>query len=280
MDQNPSATPAVGQVRNTTFAAYRSLKRRLGSTTALAALNHVAFVEFQRLAGDSGTVTFVRESAKRHGIDANFPVFPDARTRFSQQFIVMLHQQWEHFLEDFKQEWRKLTGNSYPESEKLDFLRLTLQAVNVDESDSSIGLHRMALMDFFRIVRNRTVHSQQVDKRKDHKRSLDQLVLYRDQILHEFGRVPSDYDDFAVDDVLLYSRLILQVAFSICLLCRPPAERIAALMREGGQLKRFQKIANNDSRYRNAINGAIRTQFGLDRDEASKVVELMLTSSK
>ncbi|WP_147445256.1 hypothetical protein [Corallococcus sp. CA053C] len=256
------------------FESYRNLKQRLGATGALLELNHVAIAELISAAKQSGSEkSYIESRARTHGIHVQSSAFPEMLARISQQSIVVLHAEWEHFLLEFKEESRSESKDKAPWPQKEDGenpLAYTVRSVdraNVG-GEKALGHFRMVLMDFFRLARNCAVHPIGERYEDYFEKSHSRITECAEQIKNTYDTIPSQFVRFGIKELILYSRTIKDVALLLCLLARPDD----ALLRRAVNHKRFNKF-NNKERKRNAMIGELCTKYGLDKAEAAIVID-------
>jgi hypothetical protein len=135
-----------------------------------------------------------------------------------------------------------------------------------DYLEAKIGVATTALMDYFRAIRNAAVH---FDKSESTKRIFKERVDPQlDCIYTSFKLKPSPPDELINSDTILYSKLLQNVAETLCRMSEPDIENdVLPLLRV-----KFSRYGNANRR-RNAIIGALRSDYLLDTATAERYAD-------
>lgn len=133
------------------------------------------------------------------------------------------------------------------------------------EFRDTIGGIETILMDYFRLLRNAAVHANGMsDASKHYEESVVQELV---NIRKNYRVHPSMPSGISVTDMILCSKVLQNVARVLCIMVRPNVEQEILPYLQA----RFARF-NNPARRRNAIVGALQTDYLLEQSEAEMYV--------
>ncbi|MCT4777140.1 MULTISPECIES: hypothetical protein [Exiguobacterium] len=192
----------------------------------------------------------------------------------AKNYIVTTYQSAELFLEEFKsesQKWHNIVRKQREKDEpKLEW---TLKNTNLSyrETVKKVGELEIMIFEYYRLVRVAIVHRSASTEEKLVKK-YDKLLDYQAQIFSMYDvEAPNRFDEINFDDFLLFSRVIKNIAFSLCEIAKPSNEALAADI----DIKKFKKSIKNEKRFDNAIKGEIQTRYGITGQDAELILKLI-----
>lgn len=232
--------------------------------------------------------------AKELGYYLHFGSVPNLRSPLGTYAIVFLHQVMETFYHDLdaylkeRGAYKKIDpkgSDARPEGE--DALRRIVRKLQLiysgadampnykDESEhaiqtreahfaSTLGRIEALLADYYRLVRNAAVHADAIypaetlyQERLDHQEE-------KERIARHYRHQPGSPASISINDMVLYSKILQTVARKLIVLVRPDIRKDVLPYLRDEYTARYR----NPVRRRNAIIGALRTDYLLDMDTA------------
>ena len=135
----------------------------------------------------------------------------------------------------------------------------------------AVGPQRKELAEYYRLVRNHFIHAHGDDKSKV-ERQHHSLGDYVDELRGQYNvkTAPSLYDDLQFEDVILFTRLVKEIASSLCLAALPTDEQVADKIN-------FNKVKAmiGSPRLKQALKMQLSTQFGLDSVDSDRIASIL-----
>jgi hypothetical protein len=261
------------------FPAARRLAKYLGQSDAMLELTELACRFFVSSAEDSENLNgFVETAADRHGVCVNLGEFALWRKHLSQSYIITVYESAERFFREFRAEHIALFAKEWSgDAHSKDPLTLCLENVSdsVECSSEFVGDDLVSRFQYYRLLRNWIVHGKQrsPDKETVHYRN---LPPYSPLNIKALGRLtaPNKPNQINFDDFILFSRVTKLIADRLCAISAPPQNHWESAF----DIKPFQHLRNNSKRFRNAVIGKLRTDYGMD-DETSKWISKNICDS-
>lgn len=147
----------------------------------------------------------------------------------------------------------------------------TIKAVSRLETETkeALGAHRLAIFDYYRVVRNKYSHDKMSEDKVES--AFESLTLYKNEIQIDYGSVnaPNNYENISFDDFILFSRVAKDIASRLNDLFTPTDEQIVNYYRRKNL---FKELNQNKKRKINALIGHMRSEFGIERSQAKTIV--------
>jgi hypothetical protein len=241
-----------------------------------------AIVEFTELAvrafiieGNQATNfnDFIAAKSIQHGITVNSIPQDMFRARISQSYILSVYQTAEGFFHQFKTELQELEGEPIKLNQSNDdfFTKLVSYVAPTNEKKSLIGTHRLALFNYYRIVRNKYSHDFIADKQTT--KAFEKLKSHLPAISADYSKLqaPNPFDKISFDDFILFSRLVKDIADRLNDLVKPIDDK--SIIKYYNTRDPFPQYAATSERKKNAMIAHINDTFGLDFPDARRLVE-------
>lgn len=260
------------------FPSYRRLCQYLGEMDAMVELTELAAREFLESAYQSGDVSnFVTSISDKHGVRVNLAEVDRLSRHLARSYIVTVYQSAESFIREFRKEHRALYQKDWVgDGDDIDPLTVALRNIASSQKDAEdlIGCDLISRFQYYRIVRNWVVHTNDSDLKKPQAKFAE-IVDYsaEHQSLFTTVTAPHPPERLNFDDFIFFSRLTKLIAEKICNISKPPLEH----WENSISITRFKKFQNDPVRMRNAISGSLRTEFGMDDATAKWITEELLT---
>jgi hypothetical protein len=266
------------------FRCYRNLKSNLGALDAIVECNELAVREFVAYAKDSKDPgAFISQLSTRHAIRVNHVDLEHFRVRAAQLYILSVYQQTEDFLERFRDEHPGSDTWKYIEGDSLLVSILKNVGGGFNSNRAFVERFRLEVFDYYRISRNRFMHTEVNDKRLENQLTTVAAFSAEIQSIYGIRNAPNSFDRLSFDDFLLFSRVTKDIAYKLCQLGRPNDQELAKMIMEldrkrepGVNLRGAKRRANNPTRLRNSLSGLVCSLYGLGPDESNSVVDVLL----
>lgn len=255
--------------RHFSFPSSRRLERYLGESDAILEIDELAcrfFIDAAGLSGDAKA--FVAECSKKFGVCVNLAEFDSWRAHLAQRHIVAVYESAERFFKEFRREHSELhrmewTGDEDGKS-RID-LALENFAVRKDHASQTVGWDLISRFEYYRLVRNWIVHDRTRTPEKE-TAVLRNLPEYSDANAATLGRLtaPNSPDSLNFDDFILFSRITKLIAERFCVLGKPADDSWLLTFDKTP----FRSLLNNKERWKNAVAGKLRTDFGMSSESA------------
>lgn len=281
------------QSTNFIFQAYRILKKALGRFDAVVECNELAIREFLSIAENSENPSgYLEQISRKHNIAVNDIELDLWQVRAAHFYILSVYQQFEEFLENFRIEHPASESWDYRKTQKEDHKQETLFMSilrNIGTKDHIenkriIGAYRIDIYEYYRLVRNRFMHTEIKDKKLYNKLveiKKDYASLIKEK--YKVETAPNDYEKISFDDFILFTRVVKDIVLQLCHIAKPSDKEIAEMiivMDQMGddniKLKNLKKFKNNLDRLNNALLTLLHNLYNLDRKEAQPIVEIII----
>jgi|JI10StandDraft_1071094.scaffolds.fasta_scaffold396702_1 hypothetical protein len=256
------------------YKSYNILKTNLGINDAFSEFNEISIRDFLKNASLSGDFEkFIDLKSKEHKIKVNSIKSEQDFSIFIQRtYITMVYQVSEIFMHNFQQEnesFFQLKWDTQTSKEsKLQYLLRNIRKNSKYKADK-IKTHNIDLFEYYRKIRNLTVHG--INKGKDEQdKNFNKIKHHYSNVFKEYGQLaaPNEFYNIKFDDFILYSRITKQLALEICESVAPDLKIIAS----NYDIKPHKKLLNNRKRFRTAIFSDLFNNYKLSIDDAEKVV--------
>lgn len=138
----------------------------------------------------------------------------------------------------------------------------------------AVGTKELELAEYYRLVRNHFVHAHGDDASKvtrQYNKLNDFIVDLREIYCVQFA--PSLYQDLNFEDVIMFSRLIKNIACSLCLSAMPSDEQVAASL-DWQNLKGMKQMIAS-SRLKQALMMRLSTEFGIRPVDSARIADIL-----
>jgi hypothetical protein len=250
------------------------LYNELGRYDAVVEFTELSVRSFISEANTTGDFNrFIAAKSAEHGIVVNSVPEDIFRARISQSYILSVYQTAEGFFHEFKTELEELEGEpiKLEESKSDYFTKLVNYVAKTNQKKSQIGLYRLSLFNYYRIVRNKYSHDFIADEHV--KDAFDKLNPHLASISADYMQLnaPNSFEEIGFDDFILFSRLVKDIADKINELIVPENDNM--LLNYYRKKDLYKKYPDHSARKNNALKAHINDNFGLDNDEAQLIVE-------
>lgn len=252
------------------YPCYKRLTSNLGRTDAICGYATLAVdLLSEELPQNNSPREWLSGSAKMHGLilhDVDEELLPH---RLAQMFIVTIHAQFEEFLTSFLQEHR--AADSWPDKKREESLSHYV-LTNLGMAFKQDCANDREVAEYYRLLRNRFSHIEVNEKRVENQRK-----KLRERLKAEASiGPPKAYELVDYGDFDLFTRAVKALAARICIEGRPNLVILAEIASSDSfaALKKYQK---NRPRYKNALQQKLLMEFGLDENESSGIIEIILT---
>ena len=263
------------------FPSYRALKRKLGEFDAVVECNELAMRELIQSLRENPA--YVEDLSAKHGIKVDSVNLDILQPRVAQFYILSVYQQFEGFLESFRDEHPHSSRWIYEDGKSLlqNILR-NLDNGGNDLKAKCIVEYQLDILDYYRLVRNHFMHPEISLSKLSSKLN----KLRKDQIKEIYPFVhtaPNSFEELSFDDFILFSKVVKEVAWCICIQGRPSNEDLADIImgfdrgkKYGIRLKRLKQLLTKPARYENALKGVAKSLFGLEDEDATEVAKILM----
>jgi|GEM_PF-1131112 len=259
------------------YKSYRILKKRLGEFDAVVECNEIAIREFLERANSTSYSLnkYIQELSDKHD-----DIYVDSvnsnkfSLRIRQYFIVSVSQQFEQFLQDFKNEFLIYFNEESKWIEKrdgeilLDNILRNITNQTTLPLPNTISSDLILCYNYYRLIRNFMAHTDR-DKRKI-ERIHSKIHNNENNFKEELGldSLPNELEKIDFSDFILFTNIVKHLAYNMSVKSKPDNDRIANIlfnMPKNNNHSSFQgikKLKNNDTRYLSAIKNHLKTHFG------------------
>lgn len=249
--------------------------KRLGEFDAIVEFTELSVRHFISSAEEKGDFKkYLTDQASKHHIivnDVNQLIY---RSRISQSYIISVYQSTELFLNNFIREHNELKEHNISKDfNKVDLLTgITRQLTKNYNSKSKIESFQFEVFDYYRLVRNKYSHPD-LDHRDLDKKHND-LLKFADEIkgLNPKLNAPNKFDDMSFDDFLLFTSIVKNIAYDLVQLIKPTDDELKNYYLSKNK---FTKLNDNLDRKNNALMGDMLSTFGIEGDQAKKIIDLL-----
>jgi len=257
------------------FKSVAMLYKDLGRYDAIVEFTEVSIRDFIFQANKHGDFNdYLTIKSTVHKIFVNSVDRSIFRARISQGYILSVHQVFELFLRNFKDDYNEL----YLKSENFDYsndsLLIKLIKIISDRSNgiSAVSEFKICIYDYYRKVRNKYSHEIMSDDKIE--KAFDNLKSYDRQIKSEYPLLtaPNPYVNLEFDDFILFSRGIKDIVESLNNLAAPTDEQLANFYLNK---MLFSELNQNLARKKNACIGHLRNNFGIEKERAEQIISLL-----
>src|SRR5262249_31081378 len=202
--------------------------------------------------------------------------------RLSQLNVVSVYQIAEQVFEEFRDEYPGSAGWKY-DGKSEGVLRTIINNVvgKYDQGCKELGALEVDVVEHYRAVRNRFMHTEINDKRVN-----ESAAELRSRVAgsKEYGKLkaPSAYTEMQIDDFILYTRALKKLVERLCIVARPSDKMISEMVQDGKRkeneginlrkLLRFREGEAGKKRMGNAIATILLRQYALGKKEAAPIV--------
>lgn len=254
-----------------TFPSFRKLCRYLGETDALVELTELACRSFRNAAESSGNLpAFIIEQSARFGVRVNLSELELLSNHLARSYIVTVYQSAERFLHEFRNEHRALYRKDWVgDADNADPLTVTFRNMSAD-AEAAVGWDLVTRFQYYRIVRNWVVHTKTSANSRPQTK-FDEIVPYSAErkLLERPLPATKPPDALTFDDFICFSRIAKLIAEKLCSLATPTDSHWLTNF----PVDRFKRFLTNPKRMQNAIAGLLRTDFGMDKQDAQWIAE-------
>lgn len=266
------------------YRTYRSLKSGLGEADSTVESIEVAVRKLEREAIESGDAnSYLRDASKQSGVRVDQFDAGSLRLRAAHLYILSVYQHAEQFLESF---WREVPGSeTWPQrNKKVDLGTWIFDNVlaGINSGDRDQGSLFKDLFDYYRLVRNRFMHSR-FDAEELEEKYQETKERWTESGKWSALDAPNRYEQMKFDDFILFSRVTKEFALWLNIAARPSDPDIAAMvlrdyLADAGEqgLKRMSRLRNNHSKLSEAVYKMVNRNYSLSLEEAKPVVEIIL----
>ncbi len=197
------------------------------------------------------------------------------RSRISQSYILSVYQNAELFIHQFRDECNHLKNSNWKlDDTKENLLIKTIRKItNINSATKLIGEHRLAIFNYYRVIRNKYSHDR-IEDTKVEKEYLKVLV-HKAEINNDYPNLnaPNDFDNISFDDFILFSRIVKDIAYILSDIIIPNNEELKSYYL---RMDLFKELNQNPERKNNAIKGHMNNTFGIEIEQAEEIIKLIL----
>lgn len=251
------------------------LYKNLGRFDAIGEFTEVAIRDFIHQANKSSNFdNFLQEKSNQHNICVNTIDQSVYRARISHSYILSVYQTAELFIHQFRDEHIDLYNNTWTLDDTKDNLLIkTIRKISaVSPATAHIGVHRLSIFNYYRVVRNKYSHDRISEIRVDQE--FQNINQFRTQIQTDYPGLlaPNNFDNISFDDFILFSRTIKDIAFRLNDLITPKNEQLKDYYI---RKEFFKELNENPLRKTNALKGHMLSNFGIENDQANIIINLL-----
>lgn len=248
------------------------LYKNLGRYDAIVEFTELAVVNFIEQAESSGDFNrFIQQQSDSVGIKVNSIDETIYRSRISQSYILSVYQNAELFLHKFKDECNDLKNTDWkPDNTSNNLLVRTMRKViAVNEGKNKIGEFRLEIFDYYRVIRNKYSHDIIQDTKVEN--AYIKIKKYEDEIKENYPKfsAPNEFDKICFDDFLLFTTVLKDVANTLSDIIKPTDEELKNYYLRNDF---YKELNQNPERKNNALIGHITSKFGIENEEAKKII--------
>jgi hypothetical protein len=256
--------------------AYRSLIKTLGESDAVVEWIEVGMREIERINKASGSHA-AEQLAASHGICVH-PIDPTSlRSRCARLQVLAVYQQIEYFFRAFRKTHPRQV--EYSRKSGQDSLVATLAAFRI--APAQVGQLEVDLFQYYRAIRNLTMHHPEGGQRKKHRRICRDLRLRVKNSTYYALEAPNTLEELGFDDFVLFTRIGKQIAANLCTTTNPTDDELAACARNNDPLmKKVRSLSNNRQRCENLVAGFFRERYSISDSRSRRLSQLVLGGAR
>lgn len=264
------------------FASYRDFKRTLGKINAVVECAELATRKFiDEAVNAPNQDSFVQSVSSAFKVRVDSLDVPLLKQQIAQFHIASVHQEFEAFLQNLARELRG-KGVDKPAGESL--LKCTLVSLigGYDEAKTAVGRLEVDVAEYYRLVRNGFAHAGAEGAAKKDVDALRARVKQQSEFLRL--NAPNIFSAIEFDDFILFTRIAKKLANNFCQAARPTDQQIVEMVIKLDATKHknvdFKNLVRRNptpARLRRALGGMLRTLYSLESDEASPIIELLIS---
>lgn len=251
------------------FKCYQSLLDSFGKVDAIVECIELAIRDFEKSAKLSDNYKeYILQKSNEHNVKVNDVQFRELRIRSAQLHILNVYQQFEDYLESFRDEHPDSKDWKYPKDSKGLFLDILC---NLNGDKSIISKAELDIIDYYRLMRNIFMHPEISSTKYDSKANKIIPLIKEDETLSKLN-APNVYLELDFDDFILFTRAVKKVAHKLCIVGRPSNEQIADTIKKRVN---FKKYKDNSKRMKNALLTLCRCEYSMNEKEATEIVNIL-----
>lgn len=253
------------------FPAFRNFRKRLGEMDAATECIEVGVRILQKKL-QSETLSIISAS---NGIKVDDVSSEALRSRSSSFYILGVHNQFQLFLHEFRNEHPSSREWRYNDGKDL----LTDIISNLHENESQgirfLGKLEYDVCEHYRKIRDGFMHpSPRADNLAKSSSKLKTLIT--SETRYDRLNAPNIPSESNFDDFVLYSRSAKSIAERLCILGRPTNEEIASLLLHNCERDFLRWKSFAEKRRNNAILHALKNMYSLNDNEAQLVMPFLI----
>jgi len=251
------------------------LYKNLGRYDAIVEFTEISIRDFiNRAQQANGFDNYLQTKSIQHNIRVNTVDQAVFRARISHSYILSVYQTAELFLHQFREEHNDLYNSNWTLDDTRDNILLkTIRKVSaITPATNQIGAHRLAIFNYYRVVRNKYSHDRISETRVD--REFQNINQFRAQIQNDYQGIvaPNEFDSTSFDDFILFSRTIKDISDRLNELIIPTNNQIRDYYLRKDMFNEF----NEDlERKKNALKGHMRSYFGIEQQQMDEIINLL-----
>lgn len=251
------------------------LYKNLGRFDAIVEFTEISIRDFIYQADQSGDFdNYLQAKSTQHNIRVNTIDKSVYRARISHSYILSVYQTAELFIHQFREEHIDLYNKIWVlDDTKDNILIKTIRKISaINPATISIGAHRLAIFNYYRVVRNKYSHDRISETRVDQE--FQNVNQFTTQIQTDYSGLvaPNDFDNISFDDFILFSRTIKDISYKLNDLVSPKNEEIRDYYKHKDF---FKELNENQTRKENALKGHMLSNFGIEEDQANIIINLL-----
>ncbi|MGB3835034.1 hypothetical protein [Castellaniella sp.] len=254
--------------------AARSFKSFIGELTAVAAGLHVGIHEVIPIIEANDVADPWKAMAEKHGVVVDGLRSQKIIQSTARLNVVSLYSGFDLFLEEVRDDFFRLNGRPWVQHDgDGPFTSLARNTLSRPEVHTArLGKHRIAAMDYYRLVRNAIAHPSK-DSLEKAKEYYDKNAELLDQARVEYGMqsAPNSINQLSFHDVKLLAQVGLALTKAIDAELDPGDERLFVML----ELKQSD-LTHSSQRKRNAWIGKLRTDYGVSVARAEGILDKFL----
>lgn len=262
-------------VKNFSTSAFRSFKKFIGELTATAAGIHVGVLEALPVVEKLDQKDPWETAALKHGIMLRGLKSERIVTSSNRLNLVSLYSGFDLFLLDIRSQFYILHGKAWKQEDKdTPFGALVRNSPSSKcVHEEKLGLHRIATLDYYRLVRNAVAHPED-EATKSAKKFYDNNALLLTKARNEYGMqsAPNSFENLNFHDVKFLACVALYLAAAIDEDFDPGDDRIAKLLPVD-----ILKRQKSSERNHNAIKGWLSVTYGISPARAERIINIHKT---
>ncbi|AZA88053.1 hypothetical protein EG349_15205 [Chryseobacterium shandongense] len=249
-----------------------NLYKNLGRFDAIVEFTELAVVNFIKQAESSGDFSkFIEQQSDSLHIKVNSVDESIYRSRISQSYILSVYQNAELFLHKFKEECNNLKNTDWKLDNSSDNLlvKTIRKIIPINQGKERIGEFRLEIFDYYRVIRNKYSHEIIQDTKVE--KAYINIKKYEDEIKENYPKfsAPNEFDNICFDDFLLFSTVLKDIANTLSDIIKPTNEELKNYYLRNDF---YKELNQNLERKENALVGHITSKFGIEKEEAKKII--------